>query len=69
MPNFDKWFKRATGNDPFPYQRRFAEEGEIPELVDVPTGLGKTGDRDLGCQNGKNKMTWDVKILLYKVRK
>ena len=42
MPNFDEWFKRATGNDPFPYQRRFAEEGEIPQLVDVPTGLGKT---------------------------
>jgi hypothetical protein len=51
MPSFDDWFKRATGNYPFPYQRRFAEEGEIPELVDVPTclrethrqaGLGKT---------------------------
>jgi len=27
---------------PFPYQRRFAKEGEIPNLVDVPTGLGKT---------------------------
>jgi hypothetical protein len=24
---------------------------------------------DLGCQNGKNKMTWDVKLLLYKIRK
>jgi CRISPR-associated endonuclease/helicase Cas3 len=42
MPSFDEWFKRATGNDPFPYQRRFAEERKIPELVDVPTGLGKT---------------------------
>ncbi len=39
MPSFDDWFKRATGNDPFPYQRRFAEEGEIPNLVDVPAGL------------------------------
>jgi len=42
MPSFDEWFKRATGNDPFSYQRRFAEEGEIPQLVDVPTGMGKT---------------------------
>ena len=42
MPGFDEWFKRATGNDPFPYQRRFATDGEIPQLVDVPTGLGKT---------------------------
>jgi len=44
MSSFDEWFKRATGNDPFPYQRRFAEEGEIPQLVDVPTGLGKRAD-------------------------
>jgi hypothetical protein len=36
---FDEWFKRATGNAPFPYQRCFATN-EIPELVDVPTGLG-----------------------------
>jgi len=42
MSSFDEWFQRATGNDPFPYQRRFATEGEIPELVDVLTGLGKT---------------------------
>jgi CRISPR-associated endonuclease/helicase Cas3 len=42
MPSSDEWFQRATGKAPFPYQRRFAEEGEIPNLVDVPTGLGKT---------------------------
>ncbi|MBI4524497.1 MAG: DEAD/DEAH box helicase [Deltaproteobacteria bacterium] len=48
MPSFDEWFKRATGNDPFPYQRRFAKEGEIPQLVDVPTGLGKTAMAVLG---------------------
>jgi Lhr-like helicase len=42
MSSFDEWFKRATGHDPFPYQRRFAEEGEISKLVGVPTGLGKT---------------------------
>jgi CRISPR-associated endonuclease/helicase Cas3 len=45
---FDEWFKRVTGNDPFPYQRRFAGEGEIPKLVDVPTGLGKTAMAVLG---------------------
>jgi CRISPR-associated endonuclease/helicase Cas3 len=48
MSSFDEWFKRATGNDPFPYQRRFATEGEIPQLVDVPTGLGKTAMAVLG---------------------
>jgi CRISPR-associated endonuclease/helicase Cas3 len=41
MSSFDEWFQRATGNDPVPYQRRFAEEGEISKLVDVPTGLDK----------------------------
>lgn len=42
MSSFDEWFQRATGNDPFPYQRRFAEAKEILQLIDVPTGLGKT---------------------------
>jgi hypothetical protein len=37
MPDFDELFKRATGNDPFPYQRRFAEAKEFSELVDAPT--------------------------------
>ena len=41
MPSFDEWFQRVTGNDPFSYQRRFAE-GEIAELVDVATDLGET---------------------------
>jgi CRISPR-associated endonuclease/helicase Cas3 len=48
MSSFDEWFKHATGNDPFPYQRRFAAEGEIPQLVNVPTGLGKTAMAVLG---------------------
>ena len=48
MPSFDEWFKRATGNDPFPYQRRFAEAKKVPQLVDVPTGLGKTAMAALG---------------------
>jgi CRISPR-associated endonuclease/helicase Cas3 len=39
--SYDEMFKRLTGNDPFPYQRRLAE-GEWPHLLDVPTGLGKT---------------------------
>lgn len=37
MPSFDERFQRATGNDPFPYQRRFATEGDIPELVKLTT--------------------------------
>jgi len=40
MPSFDEWFKRATGNDPFPYQRRFAGAKEIPQLVSTGATTG-----------------------------
>lgn len=38
---FSRFFELATGRAPFPYQRALAE-GEWPDLLDVPTGLGKT---------------------------
>lgn len=47
-PEFDEWFKAATGNEPFPYQRQFVEAGYLPQLVNVPTGLGKTAMAILG---------------------
>jgi CRISPR-associated endonuclease/helicase Cas3 len=40
--SFDAFFKKATHYDPFPFQKRFAETDEIPNFVNVPTGLGKT---------------------------
>ncbi len=39
---FVRWFKQATDHEPYPFQIRFACEPELPELVDVPTGMGKT---------------------------
>ncbi len=39
---FEEWFARTTGNEPYPFQIRCAYEPEVPELADVPTGLGKT---------------------------
>lgn len=48
MTDFDQWFQRATGCRPFPYQRRFAEAAELPQLVNVPTGMGKTAMAVLG---------------------
>ena len=35
-------FKKATGNEPYPYQTRLADDPSLPELIDVPTGAGKT---------------------------
>lgn len=43
--SFDEWFARAMGRDkctPFPYQRLLAEADPLPELIEVPTGTGKT---------------------------
>lgn len=47
--NFTELFRCATGNpNPFPYQKRFAEADELPELVHAPTGAGKTATAVLG---------------------
>lgn len=40
---FEEMFKTATGFDPYPYQRRLAESSELPCVLDIPTGAGKTG--------------------------
>ena len=40
--DFDSFFHEATGNSPYPYQRRLAESPLNSCLVDIPTGLGKT---------------------------
>lgn len=45
---FARWFERATGNQPYTFQTRFACEPDLPELVDVPTGMAKTAMAALG---------------------
>jgi CRISPR-associated endonuclease/helicase Cas3 len=46
---FADLFRKATENPkPFPYQARFAEADELPELVHAPTGAGKTATAVLG---------------------
>jgi len=43
--DFRKTFKALTGHEPFPWQERLYKEfclGEIPQVCDIPTGLGKT---------------------------
>lgn len=53
--DYDSFFKKATsksdeteGYNPYPFQRRLALSGQLPELIDVPTGLGKTDGVVLG---------------------
>lgn len=45
--DFVEVFLRATGFEPYDYQRRVAEEG-LPELLQVQTGCGKTEAVGLG---------------------
>ena len=46
MSSFGDLFLACTGSDPFPWQQDLAERfvnGRPPDVVAVPTGLGKTG--------------------------
>lgn len=46
---FTEFFTRATaGHKPYPFQERFATEPELPHLLRVPTGAGKTATAVLG---------------------
>ncbi len=50
-PTFQEWYQAINGRAPFPWQARLAEQvastGEWPELVGIPTGLGKTACVDI----------------------
>ena len=39
--DYSHYFKKVTGKTPYPYQQRLGEGG-WPDLLNVPTGLGKT---------------------------
>ncbi len=57
---FDDFFKQATGRDCYPYQRAFAEDGDLPELLSVPTGVGKTATAILGWLYRRRAAVRDV---------
>ena len=46
--NFPEFFQQASGRKPYPYQIRFAEGESVPQLLNVPTGVGKTATAILG---------------------
>jgi CRISPR-associated endonuclease/helicase Cas3 len=46
---FSQFFADATGGySPYPYQESLADSAELPELLSIPTGLGKTAAVILG---------------------
>ena len=45
---FDDFFKAATGNAPYAYQRAFGSAPVFPDLLEAPTGSGKTATAVLG---------------------
>ncbi len=50
-PDFDAYFEAVHGSKPFPWQQRLLEhvalEGRWPQLLDLPTGSGKTAAIDI----------------------
>jgi len=45
---FDDFFLTATGSAPYEYQRTFATAAGLPDLLEAPTGSGKTAAAVLG---------------------
>ena len=49
--NFDAFFHEVHGVQPFPWQtrlaRKLAQENTWPEVLDLPTGSGKTAALDI----------------------
>ncbi len=46
--NFDDFFRTATGRLPYAYQTTFATAPHLPDLLEAPTGSGKTATAVLG---------------------
>ena len=58
--DIDELYSKATGFEPYGYQCRVAEEG-LPELLQVPTGCGKTEAVGLGWLY-RRRMHPDVRV-------
>ncbi len=45
---FHSFFQRATGYTPYPFQCNLATSEKLPDLIKIPTGMGKTDAMILG---------------------
>ncbi len=41
MTTFPDFFRAATGHEPYPHQRRLAEQDPLPQLLNIPTGCAR----------------------------
>jgi len=48
VDGFDTFFKIATGHTPYPFQRNLALSETLPDVINIPTGMGKTDAIILG---------------------
>lgn len=46
--DYAAFFTSATGHEPYPFQAKVAERNELPTLLRIPTGAGKTETAILG---------------------
>ncbi|MBN2723419.1 MAG: CRISPR-associated helicase Cas3' [Deltaproteobacteria bacterium] len=40
--DYSDFFKEVTGKDPFPWQKNLGDYDGFPDIINIPTGLGKT---------------------------
>ena len=40
--DYINFFKKATGFEPYPYQMKLAGDKDFPQILNIPTGMGKT---------------------------
>ncbi len=45
---FEEFFKKATSFTPYPYQQKLSDSEDIPDILNIPTGAGKTAAAVLG---------------------
>ncbi|HLI31563.1 MAG TPA: CRISPR-associated helicase Cas3' [Solirubrobacteraceae bacterium] len=63
--DYDAFFRKATGHEPYDYQRALGEASELPALLDVPTGAGKTQALIVSWLYGRRVRNSGPRRLLY----
>lgn len=77
MESFEEFFKKITGETPFPFQQRLGKD-LWPELLEIPTGLGKTAGimiawlykQLIGDEQTPRRMVWclPMRVLVEQTR-